>query len=152
MTAQDDEPARIRNGRRIHELCAEVARKSAQRRAAKLATINLSSGAYSVLCSIGERDDMTIADVRKALRIESATVSTFVARMQRDGLIEKMPSPHDKRASILKPTPHAREMLSRAHQIMAVEASDITHRFSDAEQSELVRLLERALENLSSHA
>lgn len=152
MAVHGDEPVRIQNGRRIHELCAELARKSAQRRTARLSGVGLSSGAYSVLCAIGEREDMTIADVRKALGVESATVSTFVVRMQRDGLIEKKPSPHDKRAVILSPTPYARELLSRAHQIAVVEASDITHGLNDAEQSELVRLLQRALENLSSPA
>lgn len=145
----DDEPLRIRNGRRIHDLCSGVARKSAQRRAVQLSRVGLSPGAYNVLVAIGDRDDMTIADVRRILRVESPTVSTLIARMQRDELIEKQPSPQDGRASLLKPTQRAADLLERAQRIVYVEASDITHGFSEVEQDMLVRLLEKVLENLS---
>jgi DNA-binding MarR family transcriptional regulator len=93
---------------------------------------------------------MTIAEVCKVLRVESATVSTLVVRMERDGLIQKEQSPHDKRASILKPTDRATGLARQADQLMAIEAADITHRLSGGEQAQLIALLERVLGNLST--
>jgi hypothetical protein len=82
-------------------------------------------------------------------RSESATISTLVVRMERDGFVQKEPSPRDKRASLLKATPHATTLMRRANQLMAVEASDMTHRLTEGEQLQLIALLERVLKNLS---
>ncbi len=143
------EPTRVQNGRRIHDLCSTVTREAMRRSHAALGGLGLSPGAYNLLRVLGDRDDMVIADIRKALRVESATVSTLVVRMERDGLIQKEPSPHDKRASILKATPRAAALMREADQHMAVEASDMTHRLTDGEQLQLIALLERVLANLA---
>ena len=121
-----------------------------KRAQAKLADVGLSPGAYNLLRALGDKNNMTIADIRKVLHVESATVSTLIVRMQRDGLIKKAPSPYDKRASVLKATPHAIELLRRADQIMAIEASAITHRLEEGEQVQIIQLLLRVLKNLSS--
>ena len=144
------EPARVRNGRRIHDLCSTLTRESLKRAQAALADIGLSPGAYNLLRVLDGQEDMTIADIRKTLRVESATVSTLVMRMQRDGLIQKEPSSHDKRASVITSTPHAATLLRRASEVMAVEASDMTHRLAEGEQIQLIALLEKVLANLSS--
>jgi MarR family transcriptional regulator, transcriptional regulator for hemolysin len=151
MTISDiREPARVRNGRSIHDLCAIIAREAMKRAQAKLADVGLSPGAYNLLRALGGKNDMTIADIKKVLHVESATVSTLIVRMERDCLIKKVPSPNDKRASIIKATPHAIELLRRAEQIMAIEASDITHRLEEGEQVQIIRLLKHVLKNLSS--
>lgn len=144
-----DEPVRVRHGRRIHDLCSTVTREAMKRAQATLTQLGLSPGGYNLLRAIGTREDMTIADIRKVLRVENATASTLVMRMERDGLIERTPSPHDKRASLLKATPHAATLMRQADQRMAVEASDMTHRLTDAEQVQLISLLEKVLANLS---
>lgn len=143
------ETARVRNGRRMHELCSTITREAMRRAHARLGGLGLSPGAYNLLRLLGSRTDMTIADLRKALNVESATVSTLVVRMERDGLIMKAPSPTDRRAWLLLATPHAIGLMERADQIMVLEASDITHRLSDGDQLHLISLLERVLENLS---
>lgn len=143
------EPARVRNGRLINDLCASVTRESMRRGHARLADLKLSPGAYNLLRALGSRDDMTMADLRRELRIENSTASNLVFRMEKSGLLQKEPSPHDKRASFLKATPHATALMRRADQLMAVEASDMTHRLTDGEQLSLITLLERVLKNLS---
>lgn len=150
MNEQDTaEPVRVRNGRRIHDLCSVVSREAMRRGQVALSDIGLSSGAYNLLRVLRDREDMTIADIKTALRVESATISTLVVRMERDGLIQKQPSPTDKRATLLKATPHALALVTRADQITAVEAADMTHRLTDGEQIHLITLLERVLSNLS---
>jgi DNA-binding MarR family transcriptional regulator len=145
-----DAPDRVRHGRSIQNLCAAISREAQRRAQARLGKIGLSSGAYNLLSALNEQDDMTIADVRRVLRIESATVSTLVARMERDGLITKVRSPNDKRSSFLKATEHARALLQEADQIMIVEATDLTHRLTEAEQLQIVSLLEKVLANIDT--
>lgn len=149
MTAYASEPVRVRNGRRIHELCSLVTRETMKRDQAALSEVGLTRGGYNLLKVLRENDSLTIADIRRKLRVESATISTLVLRMERDGLVQKAPSPKDKRAFLLTPTEHAKTLLERADQFMAVEASDMTHRLNDGEQVQLIMLLERILENLS---
>jgi DNA-binding MarR family transcriptional regulator len=145
---EQSEPERIKQGRRINELCFAITREAMRRSQAQLGNIGLSIGAYNLLRALGERDDMTLADIRKILRVESATASTLLMRMQRDGLVEKAPSPTDKRASVLKATERANRLCLQADQIMSIEAVDITHGISTEEQAQIIGLLDRMLTNL----
>ena len=145
---EQSEPERIKQGRRIHELCFAITREAMRRSQAQLGTIGLSVGAYNLLRALGDRDDMPLTDIRKILRIESATVSQLLVRMERDGLIERAPSPTDKRASVLKATERANRLRQQADQIMSMEAVDITHGISIEEQAHIIGLLDRVLTNL----
>lgn len=149
---EQSEPQRIQQGRRIHELCIAITREANRRAQVQLGNIGLSVGAYSFLCALGERDNMTLADVRKILRIENATASGYLQRMERDGLIEKSPSPTDKRASILKATERAKRLRHQADQNMLIEAVDITHGISTEEQGHLIKLLDHVLANMNGTA
>lgn len=147
---EQSEPERVQQGRRIHELCSAITREAMRRAQTQLRNIGLSVGAYNLLRALGERDDMTLADIRKILRIESATASTLLVRMERDGLVEKAPSPNDKRASILKATERANLLCQQADRIMSIEAVDITHGLSTQEQVYIIGLLDRMLANLDA--
>jgi DNA-binding MarR family transcriptional regulator len=114
----------------------------------KLATIGLSVGAASFIRAIGDHDDMTLSDVAKLLRVETPTLSSLAVRMERDGLLERVPSPHDKRALLLRLTPRARELGQHAETITQIELADLTHGLSDPEQAQLVSLLDRILQNI----
>lgn len=146
------EPERVRKGRQIRDLCSTITRAVNKRAHAKMAALDLSMGAYNLLHAIGDRSDMTIAEASKILRVESATLSTLVVRMERDGFLSREPSPSDKRAALLKPTEHAVRILGQADQIMALEAADLTHRLSNADQAQIIVLLERVLANLDDSA
>lgn len=148
---EQSEPQRIQQGRRIRELCSAITREAMRRAQSELGNIGLSVGAYNFLRALGDRDDMTLADIRKILRIESATASPLLVRMERDGLIEKAPSPTDKRASILKATERAKRLREQADRNMSIEAVDVTHGISTEEQGHLIALLDRVLTNLDGN-
>ena len=152
LVMDQSEPQRIQQGRRIRELCSAINRETMRRAQAQLGNIGLSVGAYNLLRAIGERDDMTLADLRKILRIESATASHLLVRMERDGLIEKAPSPIDKRASVLKATERAKQLRQQADRIISIEAVDITHGISTDEQGHLIKLLDHVLANMNCTA
>jgi MarR family transcriptional regulator, transcriptional regulator for hemolysin len=142
------EPTRLQNGRRIHDLCASVARSAMKRSQSKLTAIGLSTAVASFIRAVGDREDRTLSEVAKALGVETATLSALAVRMERDGLLQREPSPSDKRAMHLHLTPRAHELSRQAEQIIRVEVTDLTHGLSDLEQVQLIQLLSRVSKNL----
>lgn len=146
------EPDRVHHGRRIQELCGGIARLISKQHQSKLVGMGLSTGSYSLIRAVGSREDMTLSDVSKVLNVETATLSSLAVRMERDGLLEREPSPHDKRAMFLKLTDRAIDLRRQADQVIALEMADVTHRLSDAEQVQLIALLERVMGNIKDIA
>ncbi|WP_162804613.1 MarR family winged helix-turn-helix transcriptional regulator [Tritonibacter mobilis] len=119
-----------------------------KRRQAKLGSIGLSAGTAGIIRAVGDREDLTLSDVARALRVETATLSSLAVRMERDGLLIRQPSPKDKRAMLLCLTPRARELGQQAELIANVELADVTYGLSEPEQIQLVKSLEHVLQNL----
>ena len=115
---------------------------------AKLGAVGLSAGAAGFIRAVGDRDDMTLSDVAKVLRVETATLSSLAVRLERDGLLVREPSPKDKRAMLLHLTPRARELGQQAEQITQSELSKLTKGVADTDQKRLVELLQNVLKNL----
>ncbi|MFG6664794.1 MarR family winged helix-turn-helix transcriptional regulator [Sulfitobacter sp. 916] len=141
-------PDTVAPGRRIHELCSAISRAMVKKSQAKLGAVGLSAGAAGFIRAVGDRDDMTLSDVAKVLRVETATLSSLAVRLERDGLLVREPSPKDKRAMLLHLTPRARELGQQAEQITQSELSKLTKGVADTDQKRLVELLQNVLKNL----
>jgi len=140
-------PDTVAPGRRIHELCSAISRAMVKKSQAKLGAVGLSAGAAGFIRAVGDRDDMTLSDVAKVLRVETATLSSLAVRLERDGLLVREPSPKDKRAMLLHLTPRARELGQQAEQITQSELSKLTKGVADTDQKRLVELLLIVTEN-----
>ena len=136
------------HGRRIHELCSAISRSMAKKSQAKLGAVGLSAGAAGFIRAVGDREDMTLSDVAKVLRVETATLSALAVRLERDGLLVREPSSKDKRAMLLHLTPRARELGEQAEQITQAELSKLTKDVADTDQKRLMELLQKVLKNL----
>lgn len=144
-------PDTVAHGRRIHELCSAISRSMAKKSQAKLGTVGLSAGAAGFIRAVGDREDMTLSDVAKVLRVETATLSSLAVRLERDGFLVREPSLTDKRAMLLHLTPRARELGAQAEQITQAELAKLTEGVADADRMQLVELLQRLLRNLDDH-
>ena len=140
----------VADGRRIHELCSAISRAVTKKSQAKLGAVGLSAGAASFMRAVGEREDMTLSDVAKVLRVETATLSSLAVRLERDGLLVREPSPKDKRAMLLHLTPRARELGEQAEHITKAVLSKLTEGVVDADRVQLLELLQRILKNLEN--
>ena len=136
------------HGRCIHELCSAISRSMAKKSQAKLGAVGLSAGAAGFIRAVGDREDMTLSDVAKVLRVETATLSALAVRLERDGLLVREPSSKDKRAMLLHLTPRARELGEQAEQITQAELSKLTKDVADTDQKRLIELLQKVLKNL----
>ena len=89
-----------------------------------------------ILGTLSLYDDLTQAQLADAILVERSTVVRILDRMERDGWIERVPSPTDRRANIIRETPKAdsvwktigacgKEIRTRASQGLTAEELEV---------------------------
>ncbi len=80
----------------------------------RTASLGFLPGQFPVLVALWAEDGLTQRQLVDRLDIEQATMANTLARMERDGLIERRPHPSDKRAQLLFLTERASAMQPEA--------------------------------------
>ena len=62
----------------------------------------------SVLLPLYEEDGLRMGELARRARLSKQTMTTLVARLERDGLVERRPDPADARAQLVFLTPRSR--------------------------------------------
>lgn len=107
-----------------------------------LGELGLTYPQYLVLVVLGAHDEMLIKDVGRELRLDHATLSPLLRRLERDGLLTRRRSADDERAVVVALTDDGREVHARFGDVHCriAEALGIT-----AEQAAQLRDLLRGL-------
>lgn len=87
---------------------ARLLRRLADRR---LEPLGLSSGHLPVLTALMENEAMSQKALTEEAATEQPTMAATLARMERDGVIERRPDPQDRRSSLISLTPATRQKL-----------------------------------------
>ncbi|MCF8883281.1 MarR family winged helix-turn-helix transcriptional regulator [Erythrobacter sp. SN021] len=93
-----------------------LARLFAQHLHARIAPLGLAPAQFMTLLELWEGDGLTQAELTDRLDVEQATMANTLSRMKRDGLIERTPHPHDRRAQLVWLTDKARALEQSAKQ------------------------------------
>jgi len=80
--------------------------------AMRLSPYDVSPGYLSILHSLWQRDDIIQKELNKHVNIEQATLSNTLARMERDGLIERKAGRQDRRLFRIHLTVKGRDLQS----------------------------------------
>lgn len=83
-----------------------LARLFARALDARLKPMGLATGQMPVLLALFERDGQTQAELCKLVQVEQPTMANTLARMHRDGLVERRPDPADGRRMQIYLTGH----------------------------------------------
>ncbi|KRB74069.1 hypothetical protein ASE01_18935 [Nocardioides sp. Root190] len=107
-----------------------------------LGELGLTYPQYLVLVVLGAREEMLIKDVGRELRLDHATLSPLLRRLERDGLLTRRRSTDDERAVVVALTEQGRAVHARF--------GDVHCRIADAlgislEQADQLRALLRTL-------
>lgn len=133
-------------------LANHVARLFARELAEAVRPFGLAPAQFMVLLELWREEALTQKDLVGRLDVEQATMAATLARMERDGLIERRPDQADARARRIKLTPRARALqepaLAAAKGVNARALAD----FSDAEREVLLSGLRRIVGALSRSA
>lgn len=103
----------------------------------------LTSLAFTALFTIQSLEDRaTLSAVGAAMQTPPSTMTGIATRLERDGLVERSPSPLDRRASILAITPRGEQVLTAFRQDIANDARAIGDTFGRFELDQVVQSFE----------
>ncbi len=121
--------------------------KALQLRAAKL---GFAPGQFPILLELWREEGLTQRQLLDRVDIEQATMANTLARMERDGLVERRLHPSDKRAQLIFLTDKARALEAKAT-APAVEAdAALFQGFRRFEKELMLEYIRRAIGNARS--
>ena len=82
-------------------LAAQLAKGFSQALLKRAGALGFSPGQFPVLLELWQEDGLTQRQLLDRVDIEQATLANTLARMARDGLIERQPHPTDRRSQII---------------------------------------------------
>ncbi len=114
----------------------------------RLQKLGLATAQVPVFGALKNIGPLTQKDLAKLLHVEQSTMAQLLARMERDGLIERTPDPNDGRSSLISLSPLALRNSASARNILLEGNRVALAGFSDREKATLTRLLKRIVQNL----
>jgi DNA-binding MarR family transcriptional regulator len=133
-------------------LANHVARLFARELAEAVRPLGLAPAQFMTLLELWRQDGLTQKDLVARLDVEQATMAATLARMERDGLIERRPDQSDARARRIQLTARARSLeepaLAAARSVNARALAG----FSEAERDAFLAGLRRVVGALSRTA
>ena len=125
-----------------------AARGFARLSEARLKPLGFGVGHLPVLVALRDGRASTQRDLARFARIEQPPMAQMLARMERDGLIERAPDPADGRSSRITLTAVAQARLPAAVATLLCGNQEVLRDFTDAEAALLVDLLTRLIASL----
>src|SRR5271156_1231892 len=129
-------------------LISLAARGFARLSEARLKPLGFGVGHLPVLIALQEDRATTQRDLARFAKIEQPSMAQMLARMERDGLIQRAPDPADGRSSRITLTEVAEARLPDAVAALLRGNHEVLRDFTDEEAGLLVDLLTRLIANL----
>jgi MarR family transcriptional regulator, transcriptional regulator for hemolysin len=133
-------------------LISLAARGFARLSEARLKPLGFGVGHLPVLVALQDGRASTQRDLARFAKIEQPPMAQMLARMERDGLIQRAPDPADGRSSRIKLTDIAKARLPDAVAALLRGNREVLRDFTDEEAGLLVALLTRLIANLDQVA
>jgi DNA-binding MarR family transcriptional regulator len=129
-------------------LISLAARGFARLSEARLKPLGFGVGHLPVLVALQDGQASTQRDLARFARVEQPPMAQMLARMERDGLIQRAPDPADGRSSRITLTQTAKARLPDAVTVLFQGNQEALGDFTDEEAKQLVALLTRLIANL----
>lgn len=114
----------------------------------RVKALGFNIGQLPVLYMLRNGAQMSQKDLAKFAKIEQPSMAQMLARMERDGLIRRIPDPADGRSSLVSLTETAVAKLPAARQALEEGRERVLSGFSADEVQTLVQLMRRLNQNL----
>ena len=126
------------------QLLFRLWRASHTKTAVALDSIGLTPALFAVLNYLRANKGTIQQQVGAAMGIDPSTMVSLVDQLERAGLAERRPRPHDRRAREVLITAKGRRALKRARELAEEVEGDVLQGLSAAERRRLVTLLRKA--------
>ena len=114
----------------------------------RLKPFGASAGQLPVFYLLRDGGAMSQRDLARLARIEQPSMAQTLARMERDGLIRRVPDPKDGRSSLISLTKKALTKTPALREALHAGRAELVEGFSQAEIATLCDLLRRLNRNL----
>ncbi|MDE1992763.1 MAG: winged helix-turn-helix transcriptional regulator [Rhizobiaceae bacterium] len=115
---------------------------------AHLKPLGFGVGHLPVLVALKDGKASTQRDLARFAKVEQPPMAQMLARMERDGLIERTPDPADGRSSRIVLTEDAQARMPQAIKTLFEGNREATEGFTEEEVAQFVTLLTRVIANL----
>jgi MarR family transcriptional regulator for hemolysin len=116
----------------------------------RLDGIGLSIAHMPVLAALSEGAAMTQKDLAAQAVVEQPTMAATLSRMERDGLIQRIPNPEDARSALVSLTPAAASKMKQLNAAIADVNAAATAAMTKAERAEYRRLIGKIIAALDA--
>lgn len=128
----------------IHRISRLLARINDQR----LREVGIGVAHFPVIVALKDGSALSQKALTRLAGIEQPSMAQMLARMERDGLIQRNPDPHDRRSSLISLTRKTLDLLPEGRAILSQVNEEALAGFSKKERESFVELLCRAMTNL----
>jgi DNA-binding MarR family transcriptional regulator len=116
----------------------------------RIAAHGVTPGQFAQLLTLYEEDGLTQAELCTRAGIEQPTMASTLARMERDGLVERVPDPHDRRRSLVHLTPRARALEDELVAAALEVNNEATTGLTPAEAATFIATTAKVIANLEA--
>jgi DNA-binding MarR family transcriptional regulator len=109
----------------------------------RLEPFGLEPRAYAVMKALSEDDGRSQRELSTQLGIHRNVMESVVDKLERDGLVKRMPHPRDRRAFAVTLTDKARDLLPKLDAQGIAQQDEITASLTDAERTAVLRHLQQ---------
>jgi len=119
---------------------------------ARLRPFGFGMSQMPILHALKEGASRSQKDLARFARVEQPTMAEMLARMERDGVVQREPNLKDRRGSLTSLTRRSRRRWPKARMELIQTEKEAMAGFSAAEKETLRCLLERVVSNIESEA
>lgn len=101
-----------------------------------------------VLVALKHSEGLPQAELVRIVRVEQSSMAQLLGRMERDGMIERVADPADRRSRLITLTDAVRKRMPAARAVMQQGTAQALEGFSEEEEATLLALLLRVNANL----
>ncbi len=116
----------------------------------RIKPLGLAPAQFLVLLELWQEEGRPQADLVAALDVEQATMANTLARMERDGLIERRASPTDRRSRLVFLTERAKSLEGEAKSAAQSVNAKALEVLSASEQAQFLEMTRRVVRSLQS--
>ncbi len=122
----------------LHAALRAVRREASER----LEPAGTTPGQFRMLRFLARCDGpCRLGAVAQALDVAPRSVTSKVDDAEADGLVQRTPDPHDRRATLVELTPRGRELVEQVGAERSTSAGTLLARLDETDRAELLRLL-----------
>ena len=109
----------------------------------QLAAFKLTALQGLVLAFLNEQDGLTPADLGKRVRLDSATITGVLTRLEKSGLAERLKDREDRRSVRIHLTPEGRGLGGQVAEALSTAHTTFMNPLSPDESGQLYKLLQK---------